>query len=165
MAKNLKTKKQFKKTLAQKRTKYKKTTITLLVATFLVGTLLAVGYFKPNTVSNEQLDTTTRRPRQEKVDASALIKNPQVINDKGDILVTESKDFKILYFPKTNQFLVSILSSPFEKARLSAEEEFLKTLSIDKKLACELNVLITTPVFINPNEAGKEYRLSFCDKN
>ena len=92
-----------------------------------------------------------------KIDTSS-----QKINDNGDLLISETKNYKVIYFPKNNQVFVSILSSPFSKFREEAEKELLEVLDIDSDTSCKLNVLITTPRFVNPEEAGKEDVLSFC---
>ncbi|KKQ97984.1 MAG: hypothetical protein UT24_C0005G0002 [Candidatus Woesebacteria bacterium GW2011_GWB1_39_12] len=121
---------------------------------------------KPNFFFNKNTKPTitSSENRQESfLDASKLIKSSQKINDNGDLLISETKNYKVIYFPKNNQVFVSILSSPFSKFREEAEKELLEVLDIDSDTSCKLNVLITTPRFVNPEEAGKEYVLSFCE--
>lgn len=84
------------------------------------------------------------------------------INSSGDRLILEQSDFEAIYFPRGNQFLISVLTSPFYKTRLDAEKAFLEKLDISEKEACKLDVSITTPNFVNPNEAGIDFTLSFC---
>lgn len=84
------------------------------------------------------------------------------INARGDALIKDTGDAHIIFFNETESFLISILESPFEVKRREAEQEFLETMSLTEEEACKLNVEITTPLFANPDEAGKIFRLSFC---
>ncbi|MFH1971552.1 MAG: hypothetical protein ABIJ05_04180 [Patescibacteria group bacterium] len=88
--------------------------------------------------------------------------NPK-INERGDVTFVDRQNFQILYFSKENEFLISILGSPFEESRQEAEKEFLKQLNINEEKACQLKVIISTPNFANPNESGQNYKLSFCN--
>jgi hypothetical protein len=107
-------------------------------------------------------------PTGEKITASGkIVENffkKGSINPRGDVLISNTKDYQINYFSKEDQFLISIIGRPFETARKPAEREFLTALNIDEETACDMNVIITTPNFANPNEAGKSYPLSFCGK-
>ena len=87
--------------------------------------------------------------------------NPQ-INERKDATFKTSDQYQLIYFSKENEFLISILASPFDQIRLIAEQDFLKILGINTNQACKLQVIISTPLYVNPNEAGKNYRLSFC---
>lgn len=88
--------------------------------------------------------------------------NPK-INERGDVTFVDRQNFQIIYFSKENEFLISVLGSPFEEKRQEAEKEFLKQLNIVEEKACQLKVVISTPTFANPNESGQNYRLSFCN--
>ena len=91
-----------------------------------------------------------------------VYKNAIDINDVGDVVFSETDSSQLVYHPKDNFFLISILDSPFESARLAAEQQFLQSLEISESEACKLNVSVTTPRFANPEEAGRNYKLSFC---
>jgi hypothetical protein len=84
------------------------------------------------------------------------------VNSRGDATFVNQENYGIVYFSNEEQFLISIFSSPFDEVRKEAEKQFLKELGIDKSEACSLNVIITTPVSVNPENAGINYRLSFC---
>lgn len=94
------------------------------------------------------------------------VKNPRssvvLENEQGDIVFNKSEGFEIVYLPRFKQFLISITAPPFDENVLAAEQEFLGSLGISEAEACKLNVVITTPQSANPNEAGKDYGLSFC---
>ncbi len=85
------------------------------------------------------------------------------INDTGDVVYAEANSYQQVYHPKDQYFLISVTGSPFESARTEAEKQFLAILQISKEDACKLNVTITTPRYANPDEAGKIYKLSFCE--
>lgn len=80
----------------------------------------------------------------------------------GEVIIEENEDYRIMYFPEREYFLISIYSSPFENSRQVAEQSFMKILGISPSKACKLHVSITTPAFVNPKEAGTDYHLSFC---
>lgn len=86
----------------------------------------------------------------------------EVDSKKTFVTIVKNKNYHIFFLPKQKGFVISITSSPFEKQRNKAEEEFLKALGIDKGGACKLNVDVTTPSFANPEEAGRIFKLSFC---
>lgn len=75
----------------------------------------------------------------------------------------DREGYQIFYFEDLEQFLISITASPFEQYRLRAEIDFLESLNISQREACSLDVVITTPARDNPEYAGKEYELSFCE--
>lgn len=85
------------------------------------------------------------------------------VNKSGDVLFVDTEKYQILYFPKYNKFLFSILSSPFVDIKKETEEDFLKTLGISQEDACRLPIEVTTPFFANPDYSGAIYTLSFCE--
>jgi len=84
------------------------------------------------------------------------------INENGDVLISQSENYNIEYFPKFNSFLIVIKAYPFEENRKLAEQELIDKLGINKKDACRLSVNITTTQKINPEFSGRNYPLSFC---
>ena len=98
------------------------------------------------------------------VTVNNFFKTAQKINTYGDVLITDTGEYQIVYQVKFNTFLLSILEKPFSRVKIKAESEFVKVLGIKTSDACRLFVSITTPAFANPDEAGKEYGLSFCKK-
>lgn len=96
------------------------------------------------------------------VETEDFLKTSKDANSNGDKLVTDQKDYQIVYYPSQKSFLISVVSSPFEENRKKAEEEFLTRLNIRQEEACKLKVTITTPYFANPKESGKGYGLSWC---
>lgn len=96
------------------------------------------------------------------VEMNDVLSNPVETNSFGDGLILKGNSYQIVYLKNSNNFLISILDSPFEKFKLVAEQEFLRLLGVSEIDACRLNVTVTTPAFANPAEAGGIYKLSFC---
>ncbi len=115
--------------------------IVLIVLAFFVGGLFQK---KPESPPSENITT------------------PRVVNPQGDTILFQNERYKIVYFPLSQRYLVSILSSPFSTIRPEAETAFLTLLRLSKTDACKLNVSVITPRWVNPNEATIEYPLSFC---
>ena len=91
-----------------------------------------------------------------------FFKTAEEITSYGDVVIVDKPEYRILYQANFNQFLVNILSSPFEGVKAQAEKEFLRILDVTAPQSCSLNVVLATPRFANPQEAGREYTLSFC---
>ncbi len=88
--------------------------------------------------------------------------SPVQTNQQGDILIIDDPKYQIAYLNQFGSFIISILGSPFDDARQKAESQFLNTLGISPQDACRLPVTLNTPSFANPDEAGTNYKLSFC---
>jgi len=83
---------------------------------------------------------------------------------QGDAVIkTNDHKYQIVYLKNTDSILISILGSPFEATRQEAEQDLLTTLDISKADACRLSVTINTTISANPDEAGVDYSLSFCN--
>ena len=108
-------------------------------------------------------------PPTDKVIISGVIVNnffPKAtkVNEYGDYYLVKKDGYNILYEFQFNQFLISILDSPFRELKKTAENDLISVLGINKQDACKLNVVISTPLFANSEEAGKNYKMSFCEK-
>lgn len=107
-------------------------------------------------------------PDSDKIEVSEtrvnnFYKDAKVINAEGDLrLQSADKSYSIIYFPKSEQFNISIVKAPFQEIRMTAEEDFVNKMGVDKDELCNLDVVVTTPRFANPEEAGTVYKLSFC---
>lgn len=86
------------------------------------------------------------------------------INENGDHFVVNDINYQIVYFPDGDYFNISILGSPFETWREAAEVKLLRKLDIEGEEACKLNVVVTTPLFANAEQAGNQYPLSFSEE-
>jgi hypothetical protein len=79
------------------------------------------------------------------------------------VTLVSTPNYAIVENRNTGLYQVNVLGSPFERARLDAEQAFLFELGITEERACVLNVVVTTPAYANPNDAGINYSLSFCE--
>lgn len=143
-----------------------------------LGILTIIGIFvsiedEPVSISEEKpvptLTSNFNPPDEDKIELSDVrLDNPYKktgdVNNYGDVTFVKDPNFEIVYFGQTNQFLISVIGSPFYQKRVLAENQFLSSLGISQDDACKLNVIITTPRHANPNEAGKNYSLSFCEQ-
>lgn len=103
-------------------------------------------------------------PSQEEIFQDALVQpTPIPGGEFDDMEVLATSDYHILYFGKTNEFLISITGTPFDRARNDAERALLQALNISEEKACTFLVTISTPLFANPQYAGQSFGLSFCD--
>ncbi|BCX14440.1 MAG: hypothetical protein KatS3mg088_123 [Patescibacteria group bacterium] len=113
--------------------------------------------------TNKVINTTSPKIKVSGIEVNNFYKKADIIKDDGYARFVKEKNYEIMYIPVDNSFLISITGSPFEEIRTNAEEDLLKKLGVDKTTACNLNVNITTPGHINPDFAGKVYKLSFCE--
>ncbi len=141
--------------------------IILIVATFLLLSLSNKSTTKQTafptpTIVLPNAQTLGRKINISGVSVNDFTKTSRPIEETTEFYVTEKSNYAIIYDSKDNSFLIGILSSPFETNRQTAEEGFLQTLGITKENACLLTVTESTPHFVNPNNAGIIYKLSFC---
>jgi len=118
-------------------------------------------------ISDKLPEELVPKEKKEKIEISNLEVNnfyttSLTIDNEGNQLIANKDKYRIYFIPKYNQFTISILDPAFEETKLTAEEDFVKILSADKKDLCFLNVSIATPGYINPDEAGKMHKLSWC---
>lgn len=90
--------------------------------------------------------------------------SPKIISSYQTQLYMKRQQYDITFFPQTNEYLITILGSPFDVVRKEAEKAFLEKLKITSEAACLLKVTIGTPPFANREESKKTYSLSFCQK-
>jgi len=133
------------------------TAILVLLILVLSAIPFYLRYYKEQSLIKKQLLAI------QKAKDNALSKIIET-NPRGDSLLVNKPEYRIIYFQKEDQFLISILKSPFEEVRRQAEEEFLKITQADKKILCQLNVIISTSFSANPDFAGQKLPLSFCQK-
>jgi hypothetical protein len=79
-----------------------------------------------------------------------------------DIYKQPDNSYQIFSYPDRDEYWILIMASPFSKYRSLAETQFLKQTGLSKDKACKLNIKVTTPYYVNPNESGTNYPLSFC---
>ncbi len=106
---------------------------------------------------------TPQQGNQNSVIINNIFAHPLAETPQGDVLFVNQPDqYQIVYLSQFNKFHISITGSPFDLYRQQAEQAFIKSLGITQSEACMLDVEATTPISINPNNAGISYPLSFC---
>lgn len=82
---------------------------------------------------------------------------------KDQTAVIKSTDlYGLLYFAKTQAFLITLSDQDVMNARAQAEADFLTILQISKDQACALDVSLAVPYHVSDILFGKDYHLSFC---
>lgn len=70
--------------------------------------------------------------------------------------------FLISHYPTSDSYSIVLLTPPFDQIRQLAEAAFLQQLNVNKTNACLMKVTLSTPRFVNPDQAGQMFPLSFC---
>lgn len=138
--------------------KNKKILVLLLTAAFVIAVAVYFFIFVKKTAVSPTASPTP---------APTLLPTPKYLDTQkyeGLIYEDPNKNFQIVYIPSEKQYQIFINNSPFDKYRTEAENVFLSLLKTSKGEACKLKVEISTPYFVNPNEAGQTYPLSFCSQ-
>ncbi len=121
-------------------------------------------------VSPSKMPSPTRPPLQRifgKININGvLVKDfyatSQRITDKNDAILVENSDYIISYVYEFDEFLITILASPFPELQKQAQAKLISLLDIGEQEACRLKASLTTPYFANREYSGKSYPLSFC---
>ena len=106
----------------------------------------------------------SREEKGESPFGSPGVSSKAKVADVGNQTITKASEYAISINSNTGLYQITVLGSPFETARILAEQQFLYEVGLDEERACNLNVVISTPSFANPNDAGKNYGLSFCEE-
>ena len=144
----------------------KKFLILLAAATAFILSVLLIKRLPKQIPKVQPIQSTA----EEKIEISGVktanfLKNRSENNTSSYTTLAKTKDYHLFFILKEELFIVSITSYPFDSFRSIAEQEFLKKLEISQEEACKLNVNITTPMSANPDKAGKNYELSWCEQN
>lgn len=78
------------------------------------------------------------------------------------IIIEQNSQFQILNYKVDNSFLITLLAEPIKKARIDAENAFIKDLNISQNQACALKVSVGVPNAVNSNYSGQELGMDFC---
>ena len=122
-----------------------------LFITSVILTIIAVGYIVINKKTESLLPP----------ELSPSYK-PVIVNKLQDTVLFENSDYSIMFFPTLSSYGITILNPAFETTRLKAEKTFLEVTKFSQDEACIHKVIINTIISVNPELAGKQFRLSFC---
>ncbi len=105
-------------------------------------------------------------PSSIKQRAFTSLPTPTQIPPTGEAFKNEFSDpqnrFIINAFPQKKLYRITITKSPFETNRQLAESKFLEITGLNQQQACSEQVLVGTLAKINPEQAGIDFSLSFC---
>lgn len=137
--------------------------LPLCFLTICIG-IVAVLALRDNT-SN---DMETKIAKAKKTALSKVLKNNDgkniVSNDSvREHLLWRQAQYEIVYQEAFDLFLISVNEAPFEETRKKAEQAFLALLEASDSVACRMNVRVVSPYFANPDVAGQQFPLSFCE--
>lgn len=76
--------------------------------------------------------------------------------------LAKSSNEVVIRYPDSGNYQILVTGSPFESARQKAEQQFMEQTGFTVEEACAKNVIVNTPSYANPKEAGINYSLSFC---
>lgn len=133
--------------------------IIAIVGMLVLGVLSSL--FGPSDSSNLQTPSTVRVDDSDRSGGSDTFRTTTEVSNVTPI--TTKGTYEVLYIDDFDEYLITVTESPFDDFRTVAEQGFIKSLGITEEEACGLNVKIATPLFANPDEAGVEYGLSFCE--
>ena len=87
---------------------------------------------------------------------------PITVAPQQTLYTSPENDFKILYTPHNQLYLITILATPYASVRQKAEDQFTQIIQVEKSDACKLQVLITAPYYIHRQIIPNATSLSFC---
>lgn len=95
--------------------------------------------------------------------SQTALPSPNIINPQGDIILEENSEYQIVYLSLSRSYFISIKADPVKEVLKKAEQAFLALTKLTPTIACSTKVQIVTTEFVNPQDAGKKYRFSFCE--
>ncbi len=110
-----------------------------------------------DTVTRAQVNTDAILARKETIDIGS---GSYIIAGGNDTKITPP--YQIVYYAPDDSYIISLYSTPVRDVRVSAEEEFLSIVSLSKKEACTLKVLVGATNDVSEKFSGRNLGLSFC---
>ena len=86
----------------------------------------------------------------------------RVTQDQQTVVIEDKTDFQIVFNVADTSFTINVNVKPFPVVRKDAEAAFLMDLGISKDDACRLSAYEGTTIHVDPNYAGRSFKLSFC---
>lgn len=96
------------------------------------------------------------------VQTNNLYRDPVENLPQNGVVFNQNPTYIASFFSQDEGFLITLLDPDLEKARATAESDFLKKLNITKDQACKLKIELNVPAFVSQSAAGTNYGLSFC---
>jgi len=81
---------------------------------------------------------------------------------QGDAVLTDNNWYSIYFNQADSIFIITLLKTPVEEARLKAEADFSKYLNLSKRDLCALDVSLSAPYWVDPLYNRNLSRLDLC---
>lgn len=82
--------------------------------------------------------------------------------ERGDVVFYQSPQYELAFLPDYEKFMIYIKEPPADQNIQAAEQQLLQSLEIGANTACELDVEVAVPNYVDTSIGGKNYPLSFC---
>ena len=153
--------------------------IVLLIITLTILGFIAFRSKKPANNSSEPIiytikplpspkipigNSTNLITNQGEIKVNNFYKNAKKIIE-ATVYLKETQNYSIMYFSRTNQFLISLNAYNEDEAdsyRSQAEQDLLSILGITQEDACKLILQTQVPYSYNGELSKLDYNLSFC---
>lgn len=77
-------------------------------------------------------------------------------------ILAETAEYQIIHDEPTDSFQIVIYQKPFLQNKAKAERAFFELLDISEEEACRLDVVVTTPAFVDLDYSGQSFLLNYC---
>lgn len=131
---------------------------------FGVGVLFLIFLYFVTTPT--QRSEITRPERVEDTSTGMLdilTANEGASDDFPVATVVNEPELTAVKFDKNQSYDITVMKAPFAAHREEAENKFLEEMGISRAEACDLNITVGTIMSVDPDAAGQNYPLSFCD--
>jgi hypothetical protein len=128
-----------------------------LLAIVLIGLFLSYVFLSPNTEHRTPNTTSTPTPPPNTEYQIPNTTPPVILYSPPD------KTYQLVFVPQHNQYVISILKTPFEDVRKQVEPDILNQLRVSSADACKLNVMISSPYFVTGTKTPTYTKFSFCN--
>ncbi|MDD4901686.1 MAG: hypothetical protein PHE24_00965 [Patescibacteria group bacterium] len=135
----------------------RKKNIYILIIILVIIAAGIIGYYYLSNIN--KLSITTNKGT---VKVNDITKNPAQTLPDSVLVYKATADYTLNYYAQDKLFIITIINSDIQAARVKAEADFLATLKIGKDQACRLNVQLLVPFSVNADAAGINFGLSFC---
>lgn len=123
------------------------------------STTLPTSGFVPRPAA-EAVGTRMVNSAQGFVPVRDISQNPVAVYPGEVTVFVDNADYSMLYYAQDDLFMVT-LNRNFSSVRPRAEQAFLEQLNITREQACDLQVDLLIPPYVDFNRAGS-YGLSYC---
>lgn len=88
--------------------------------------------------------------------------HPKEWSPHGDVLITETTNYRFLYIAIDGSFLVTVENPDIHRGRAVAESDIPIILGLSQQETCELPLSLYVPITVPEGQSLTDYGLSFC---